>query len=149
MVETDRLRLIIVENVKELWSPEDLENKTFSSGFFSGKEFNGLDTGYFASRFSELRKALIITKNHLADLNKTKCEFLPIDVNVRLTSFSCGYKTFVWQLSNRLIDMKPDWELYNQICLLLSLFYILSNHLDAEVTYKLIQICRQKDLFLI
>lgn len=149
MIETDRLRLIIVENVKELWLPEDLENKNFSSGFFSNKQFDGIATSYLASRFSELRKALIITNKHLADLNKTKCEFLPIDVSARLTSFSYGYKTFVWQLNNHLVHMDPDWELYNQICLLLSVFYALSNHLDAEVTYKLIQICRQKDLFLI
>lgn len=149
MIETDRLRLIIVENLKELWSPEVLENKNFSFGFFSGKEFNGIDTSNFASRFSELRKTLIITKNHLADLNQTECKFLPIDISVQLFSFSYGYESFVKQLNDKLVQMKPDWELYNQICFLLSLFYILSNHLSAEETYRLIQICRQKDLFLI
>lgn len=149
MIETDRLRLIIVENVKELWSPEDLENKNFSFGFFSRKEFNGIETSNFASRFLQLRRTLIITKNHLADLNQTECKFLPIDISARLFSFSYGYKSFVEQLNNRLVQIKPDWELYNQICFLLSVYYVLSSHLDAEVTYRLIQICRQKDLFLI
>ncbi len=150
MLETDRLCHIITENVKVLWSPEDLENKNFSeSGLLSRKVFFNIDTENINSRYSELRKALLITKSHFADLNKTDCKLLDIDIRVRLVSFSCAYELFVKKLSSELVDREPDWELYNQICLILSVFYALSNYLSAEVTYDLIKVCRQNDLFLI
>lgn len=150
MLETDRLCHIITENVKVLWSPEDLENKNFSeSGLLSSKVFFNIDTENINSRYSELRKALLITKSHLADLNKTDCKLLDIDIRVRLVSFSCAYELFVKKLSSELVDREPDWELYNQICLILSVFYALSNYLSVEVTYDLIKVCRQNDLFLI
>lgn len=145
-----RLCLIIEANLGQIMTVEELlACREVQSGLLSCAVFEKSDIESFNLRFDKVLQRLDNTPPYsLSDLNNRFFRDLPIDLRIDLISLIDACQSLMKCLYQKLAGRKADWALYKQVCILLSFCVLFYKHLDGEIIYNFIGLCRQKDLFL-
>lgn len=145
-----RLCLIIAANLGRVMTEEELlAIRKEQSGLLSNDVFDKADVGVFNNAVEKVINRLnTVSPYKLSNLNYALCRELQIDLRIDLISLIDAYPLLLKRLSHKLADRKADWALYKQVCILLSFYVLLSEHLSNEATYDFISLCRRIDLFL-